>query len=337
MDEDRFLKAAIAVVVLFVVGVVLKLARPVLIPFILAVFLSYIIDPALTFLTRCRCPRREAVLIVMALMFVFFYLLGALVYSSGKSLAAELPRYQERLNDLSVFLAKGVGPFKVDLSAALEKLEIEKIGAFILSAIGPFFSVLGKLLLVFLFLIFIVSGRGRAAAKIQKALGDGRSGRIKAVIEAINAQTRKYLLIKTAMSLANGLIVWIVLAIFGVEFAPLFGFLAFVLNFIPDIGSLVATALRVGFAFFQFGTFWTPFWILVITVGLDTILGYFLEPKIMGKGLGLSPLLVFFSLLFWGWLWGIPGMILSVPLTAVIKIVCQNVPALRPVAVLMGP
>jgi hypothetical protein len=115
-----------------------------------------------------------------------------------------------------------------------------------------------------------------------------------------------------------------------------FGFLAFVLNFIPDIGSLIATALRVGFAFFQFGTFWTPFWILVITVGLDSIFGYFIEPKIMGKGLGLSPLLVFFSLLFWGWLWGIPGMILSVPLTAVIKIVCQNVPALRPVAVLMG-
>ncbi len=336
LDEDRFLKAAIAVIVLFVVGVVLKLAQSVLIPFILAVFLSYIIDPALTFLTRCRCPRPGAVLIVLALMFVFLYLAGALFYSSGKSLAAELPRFQGRIGEIARFLEKGVGPFKVDLSSALGKLDIGKIGALIVSALGPFFSVLGKLLLVFLFLIFIVAGRGRAAAKIQKALGDGRSGRVKAVFDATNAQVRKYLVIKTAMSLVNGLIVWIVLAIFGVEFAPLFGFLAFVLNFIPDFGSLVATVLRVGFAFFQFGTFWTPFWILIITVGLDSIFGYFLEPKIMGKGLGLSPLLVFFSLLFWGWLWGIPGMILSVPLTAVIKIVCQNVPALRPVAVLMG-
>lgn len=336
MDEDRFFKAAMAVVVLFVAGVVLKLARPVLIPFILAVFLSYIIDPALTFLTRCRCPRREAVLIVLALMFVFFYLLGSLVYSSGKSLVAELPRYEERLGDLTRLLEQGVGPFKVDLASAVGKLDMDKIAAFILRAIGPFFSVLSKLFLVFLFLIFIVSGRGRAVAKIQKALGDGRSKRISAVIEATNAQVRKYLVIKTAMSLANGLIVWVVLSLFGVDFAALFGFLAFLLNFIPDIGSLVATALRVGFALFQFGTFWTPFWILVITVGLDSILGYFVEPKVMGKGLGLSPLLVFFSLLFWGWLWGIPGMILSVPLTAVIKIVCQNVPALRPVAVLMG-
>jgi len=337
VDEDRFFKAATAVVVLFVAGVVLKLARPVLIPFILAVFLSYIIDPALTFLTRCRCPRREAVLIVLALMFVFFYLLGALVYSSGKSLVAELPRYEERLGDLTRLLEQGVGPFKVDLASAVGKLDMDKIAAFILRAIGPFFSVLSKLFLVFLFLIFIVSGRGRAVAKIQKALGDGRSKRIGTVIEATNAQVRKYLVIKTAMSLANGLIVWVVLSLFGVDFAALFGFLAFLLNFIPDIGSLVATALRVGFALFQFGTFWTPFWILVITVGLDSILGYFVEPKVMGKGLGLSPLLVFFSLLFWGWLWGIPGMILSVPLTAVIKIVCQNIPALRPVAVLMGP
>jgi AI-2 transport protein TqsA len=337
LDEDRFLKAAIAAVVLFVVGVVLKLAQPVLIPFILAVFLSYIIDPALMFLTRCRCPRPGAVLIVLALMFVFLYLAGALVYSSGKSLAAELPMYQDRLGDLIRFLEKGVGPFKVDLSSALGKLDIGKIGAVILSAIGPFFQLLGKLLLVFLFLVFIVSGRGRAGAKILKGLGAGRAGRVQGALEAINGQVRKYLLIKTAMSVANGLIVWIVLALFGVDFAALFGFLAFVLNFIPSIGSLIATALRVGFAFFQFGTFWPPFWILVVTVGLDTILGNFIEPRVMGKGLGLSPLLIFFSLLFWGWLWGIPGMILSVPLTAVIKIVCQNVPALRPVAVLMGP
>jgi len=337
VDEDRFFKAATAIIVLFVAGVVLKLARPILIPFVLAVFLSYIIDPPLTFLTRCRCPRPGAVLIVLALMFVFLYLFGALLYSSGKSLVAELPKYEARLDDLVRLLERGVGPVKVDLASAIGNLDIDNIAAVILAAIGPFFTFLGKLLLVFLFLVFIVSGRGRAAAKIPKALGDGRAGRVRSILEAINGQVRAYLVIKTAMSLLNGLMVWAVLAIFGVDFAALFGLLAFLLNFIPNIGSMVATTLRVGFAFFQFGTFWTPFWILVVTVGLDNLLGNLLEPKIMGKGLGLSPLLVFFSLLFWGWLWGIPGMILSVPLTAVVRIVCQNISALRPVAVLMGP
>ena len=101
MNEDRFFKAALAIVLLFVAGFVLKLARPVLLPFVLAVFLSYIVEPALTFLTRCRCPRPAAVAAVLAMMFVFLYLAGVLVYSSGKALVSELPKYQERFADLA--------------------------------------------------------------------------------------------------------------------------------------------------------------------------------------------------------------------------------------------
>ncbi len=337
MDDDKFFKGALVVVLLFISGVVLKLARPVLIPFILAVFLSYIIDPILKFLTRCRCPRPWAVPIVLVMMAVFLYLVGVLAYSSGKAFVAELPKYQDRLGDLARILGKGIGPFKIDVPAALGNLDINQAGGVILRAIGPFFTVLGKLLLVFLFLVFIVAGRGRVEAKIPKAIGDGHAGRVHGILDRINSQVRKYLVIKTAMSLVNGLTVWIVLKAFGVDFAALFGLLAFLLNFIPSIGSLIAAVLRVGFAFFQFGTFWTPFLILIITSGSDAIMGNLVEPRIMGKGLGLSPLLIFFSLLFWGWLWGIPGMILSVPLAAVIRIVCQNVPGLKPAAVLMGP
>ena len=336
MDDNRYFKAALAAVLLFILGVVLKLARPVLIPFILAVFLSFIIDPALTFLTRCRCPRPGAVLIALGLMFVTLYLFGVLAYTSGKALVAELPKYQDRLNDIGRFLENGVGPFKVDLSSALDSLDIGKVGAFILRAIGPFVGILGKILLVFLFLVVIVAGRGRFGTKLAGTLDEGRAGRARGIIAGIDAQIRKYLVIKTAVSIANGVMVWIVLVCFGVDFAALFGLVAFFLNYIPTIGSWIATVLRVAFAFFQFGTFWVPFWIFVITNGLDMILGNVIEPRITGKGLGLSPLLVFFSLVFWGWLWGIPGMILSVPLTAVIKIVCQNVPSLRPIAVMMG-
>jgi len=337
VTDSAYFKVVLAVVLIFVTGFVLKLARPVLIPFILAVFLSYIIDPVLTFLTGCRCPRPAAVVIVLVLMFVLLYLAGVLVYTSGKAFVTELPKYQERLADLSGMLQKAADRYNVDIPAAIGSLDVNRVGGFVLKAIGPFFDILGRVLLVFLFLVFIVAGRGRAEAKIPKAIGDGHAGRVHGVIERINVQVRKYLVIKAVMSLVNGLTVWLVLRIFGVDFAALFGLLAFVLNFIPNIGSLMAAVLRVGFAFFQFGTFWTPFWVLVLTVGFDSIMGDLVEPRVMGKGLGLSPLLVFFSLLFWGWLWGIPGMILSVPLTAVIKIVCQNIPSLRPVAVLMGP
>jgi AI-2 transport protein TqsA len=335
-DENRALKIGLAIILLFAAGFVLKLARPVLVPFILAVFLSYILDPALTFLTGCRCPRPWAVALVLALMSVVLYLLGVMVYSSGKALVAELPRYQDRLADITHILEKGIGPFKIDVPSALGSLDVNKVGGFVVKAIGPFFGLLGKLALVFLFLAVMVAGRGRAEAKLVKFFGDGQSSRVRALLDRINLEVRKYLVLKTLISLANGLEVWLVLALFGVDFAALFGLLAFLLNFVPNIGSLIATVLRVGFVYFQFGTFWTPFLVLVITVGIDEILGTVIEPRVLGKGLDLSPLLVFFSLLFWGWLWGIPGMILSVPLTAVIRIVCQNIPALRPVAVLMG-
>lgn len=335
-DESRALKFGLAIILLFAAGFVLKLARPVLVPFILAVFLSYILDPALTFLTRCRCPRPWAVLIVLALMSVVLYLLGVMVYSSGKALVAELPKYQDRLAEIGRFLDRGIGPFKVDVPSVLGSLDIDKVGGFVVGSIGPFFGVLGKLALVFLFLAVIVAGRGRGEVKLLKLAGDGRSSRVRSLLDRINHEVRKYLVLKTLISLANGLEVWLVLTLFGVDFAALFGLLAFLLNFVPNIGSLIATVLRVGFAFFQFGTFWTPFLVLVITVGIDEILGTVIEPRVLGKGLDLSPLLVFFSLVFWGWLWGIPGMILSVPLTAVIRIVCQNLPALRPAAVLMG-
>lgn len=332
---DRLFKAAAAFIVLFVVGIFLKIARPVLLPFVLAFFLSYIVDPVLAFLCRKRCPRPWSLAIVLALAFAVLALVGVLVSASLKSLAEELPKYQGRLGEIVRLLQTGWGPIRLDVAETIGRLDIDKVASVILKVVGPFLVFVGKLLLVFLFLIVIVIGKGRGMERLLTALGGSWRDRIATVLDSTDAQIRRYLVIKTGMSLANGVIVWLVLALFGVDFAPLFGALAFVLNFIPDVGSLVATVLRVGFAFFQFGTFWTPFWVLVLTVGLDSILGYFIEPRVMGRGLGLSPLLVFFSLLFWGWLWGVPGMVLSVPLTASAKILCQNVPGLRPLALLM--
>jgi predicted PurR-regulated permease PerM len=128
----------------------------------------------------------------------------------------------------------------------------------------------------------------------------------------------------------------VVLSAFGVDFAVLFGFLTFLLNFIPSLGSIASIGLASIIAAFQFGSVFPALWILLLLVGLDAVISNFLEPKLMGQGLGLSPLVVLFSLFFWGWLWGIPGMILAVPLMAIIKIVCANVPALTSVAVIMS-
>jgi AI-2 transport protein TqsA len=338
-DDNRFFRIAVGVIVLFILETVLSAARSVIFPFILAVFMSYVIDPVATYLIKLKIPKPAATALILFGAFFAFYLIGAVVYASGKTLAAELPRYGRRVTDLADFLGKSLGglPVKLQIANLFDRINLQNMGSLVLSSLGPFVGLVSKLFLLFLFLTFIVAGRGKATAKVRKALPPATAARVMEGLENINVQVRKYLVIKTVMSVVNGLTVWIVLEIFGVDFALLFGFLAFLLNYIPNIGSLMAAVLRVGFAFFQFGTPWIPLWILVITVGLDMIMSNLVEPRVMGKGLGLSPLLVLFSLVFWGWLWGIPGLIMAVPLMAVIRIVCQNVPVLRHVAVLMGP
>jgi AI-2 transport protein TqsA len=112
--------------------------------------------------------------------------------------------------------------------------------------------------------------------------------------------------------------------------------LTFLLNYIPTIGSIFATAFPVIIAVFQFESLWPALWILLILTLIQQSMGNFIEPKFMGEGLGLSPLVVLFSLFFWGWLWGILGMILAVPLAAMVKIVCSNIPSLKFVGELMS-
>jgi len=337
MDDTGFLKVAVGFIALVVAGVVLKLAKPVLFPFFLAIFISYIINPILEFLTRRKVPKFLAVLVLILTTFSLMYLLGAVFYSSGKAFAVEFPRYGQQLQTLLAKLESshfmGV---HWNLPTLLEAINVEKVASIAVSALGPFFSFLSTLFLVLVFLVFILAGRGCSAAKIERSFSPGQAKKIAAILENMDGQIEKYLAIKTAFCVLNGILVGVVLALFGVEFAVVFGFLAFILNYIPNIGSTVAIAVPIVIAFLQYGSVWRCLAILIIVVGLDSVMGNFLEPRFMGRGLGLSPLVVIFSLIFWGWLWGIPGMVLCVLITAVIKIVCANIPSLRPVADLMS-
>jgi predicted PurR-regulated permease PerM len=142
--------------------------------------------------------------------------------------------------------------------------------------------------------------------------------------------------VKTLVCLITGVLTAVVLALFRLPFAVAFGVLAFFLNYIPTLGSIIATGLPVLLAAFFFGSLGPAAGILVLLMAINLVLGNFFEPRLMGKGLGLSPLLVFFSLFFGAWLWGIPGMILAVPILAVLKIIFANVPSLRILEAIMS-
>ncbi|MGB2764714.1 MAG: AI-2E family transporter [Candidatus Aminicenantaceae bacterium] len=338
MKGNKVIVACLVIMVIFIVGVVLRLAKPVLFPFFLAVFLSFILSPILDFLTRKKIPRAVSILFIVILAFFIIYLLGILFYSSGKSFASEFPEYGKKISSIITSVQE-----KIKLALPewepedwVGQLDINRIGGLFLSSLGPFFTFMSNLFLVFIFLIFILAGRGNIKVKVKNSFNSGRASQIIDVIEKIDNQIQKYLAIKTAVSFSTGVFATVVLLIFGVDFAIVFGFFTFILNYIPNIGSIIATALPVAIAVFQFETLWPAFWIFIILGSIQMTLGNFVEPRVMGQSLGLSTLVVLFFLFFWGWLWGIPGMILSVPTAAIIKIVCSNIPSLNFMGELMS-
>jgi predicted PurR-regulated permease PerM len=140
---------------------------------------------------------------------------------------------------------------------------------------------------------------------------------------------------KTLVNLGIGGLVALLLSLFGVDFPLFWGFVAFLAHYIPSIGAIISVALPTVFFFLQFSP-GTALLVTLLNLGLQFFLGNVAEPRVMGTSLDLSPLLVLLSLIFWGWLWGVWGMVLAVPITSTLKIICENVPALAPLAILMS-
>lgn len=339
MQGNKIITAFLGLIVVFITGVVLRLAKPVLLPFFLAIFLSFILYPVLDFSSnRLKIPKVISIFLILIVTFFVIYLLGAFFYSSGKAFASEFPNYGQKISSILGSLQEKLklAPYRWDPLEWVEQLDINKIGSFLFASLGTFFSFISNLFLILIFLIFILIGRGNTKPKIQSSFSKKRAAKIIKVIQNIDSQIQKYLAIKTVVSLVTGVLVTIVLLLFGLDFAIIFGFLTFLLNYIPTIGSIFATAFPVIIAVFQFESLWPALWILLILTLIQQSMGNFVEPKFMGEGLGLSPLVVLFSLFFWGWLWGILGMILAVPLAAMVKIVCSNIPSLKFVGELMS-
>jgi predicted PurR-regulated permease PerM len=338
MNGNKVATACLVIIVVFLFGLLLKEAKPVFFPFFLAVMLYFLMSPALDFLTRLKIPKAVSILFLVIITFFIFYLLGALFYSSGKSFAAELPKYGQRLQSIidSIQMKLQMPQIEWETLDWTKQFDLGKVGGFVLSSLGPFFSFMANLFLVFIFLIFILSGRGKVKNKVVNYYPKEKSERFITMAQNIDSQIQRYIAIKTLVSFLTGVFAGIVLVIWGLDFAIVFAFLTFILNYIPNIGSFIATVFPVAIAIFQYDTIWPAIWICVILITLQQVMGNFVEPRLMGKGLGLSPLVVLFSLFFWGWLWGIPGMILATPMTAIVKIVCSNIPELRVVAVLMS-
>ena len=311
----------------------LKAASSLILPFLVAVFLSMITLPLLNWLQAKRMPTPLAVtLTIIAALLV----LGGIVVLVGGSIAAftdEAPKYKERLELMSSgardwLQAQG---FSVSDQIAAYLINPAQAVDLVSGALRGVAGVLSNLLLVLLAIVFILSEAAGFPQKLRTAFGkdDGwdRFGHIR-------AEVQHYLGIKTLTSLVTGSIVAAALAIIGVDFPLLWGMLAFLLNYIPTFGSILAAIAPVLLASVQFGP-GRAIAVALVFVAVNILIGSFIEPHFMGRRLGLSTLVVFFSLVFWGWVWGPVGMLLSVPLTMIVKIMLENTEDLKWMGVLL--
>ncbi len=323
-----------AAVVIIIGG--LKLAAPLVVPFLLAAVLATILIPPMNWLTNRRVPLPLAMLILSLGLVLIWIPLAAIVGAAFDDFYAAHPAYQAKIQAMVASAAVWLGEHGVEAGrAAIEDLVkpaaalsfVRQIGSGLGTALTNFFLIL-------LTIVFILLEASSFPAKVRDALGD--RGDVLDSFREFSERLQEYLRIKTLVSLMTGGTIALWLWIVGLDFAMLWGVLAFLLNYVPNIGSIIAAVPAVLLALVALD--WGGA-LLVIAgfAAVNMVFGNIVEPKMMGKGLGLSTLVVFLSLVFWGWVLGPVGMLLSGPLTMAVKIALETDPRSRWFAVLLGP
>ena len=335
----HFLVMAAATII--VIGGI-RFAGPLLIPFVFAAFLAILCLPAVDLLTRRRVPTVVAVLLVVLVLGGIMSGVGAIVGTSINQFTEAVPKYEQRVDQLWASVETWVEnlPFELlperpsneQIVKPLEVIKPGQVMGFIGTGLKGVLAALQNTFLVILTLVFMLLEGTTFPTKIRLAFGGG-SGSLDR-FSVVTGQVQRYLAIKTVTSLSTGLLVGGWVGIVGLDFAVVWGLVAFLLNYIPNIGSIVAAVPAVLLAFVQLG--WGPG--IAVAVGylvINVLIGNLIEPALLGRSLGLSTLVVFLSLVFWGWMWGTVGMLLSVPLTMMIKIFLENSEDLKWAAVLL--
>ncbi len=253
-----------------------------------------------------------------------------------------IPAYGSRINELDLLVTEKVASF-LNLRPGetfLSRMDINWINIALTSLTNissQFATIIKNILLIFIFLFFLILERHTLTPKIIEAFNSKRSKIIVSIAQRTTHQISRYLFIKFTISLITGILFYLTASVTNLDFAILWGLSAFVLNFIPSIGSMIATIITIAMAVIQFTPDWISIiYVAVLTISIQTVLGNIIDPRLQGVQLGLSPFVLLVSLSLWGFIWGIPGMFLAVPLTSMIQILCVNIESLRPIAILLG-
>lgn len=324
----------VASLVVIIAGI--QAASSIVTPVLVAVFLAAILASPVTWLERHRVPRGAAVLLVTLGTLGVVGGVGVLIGAALGRFVDALPVYQARLERQFDQFAAWLGSYGLGIS--LQELWHGVEPGRALHLIGNLLTEVGGLVgngvLTLLIVAFILLEGKSLAVKLRAAFGQDAEA-LRQLGRFLDA-FKVYVAIKTLMSLATGALVWLLLRVLGIDFPRIWGLLAFLLNYIPNIGSIIAAVPAVLLALVQYG----PTKALLVVAGylvVNNVLGVAIEPRLMGRGVGLSPLVVFLSLILWAWVLGPVGMVLAVPLMVGLKLALEVSESTRWLAILLGP
>jgi len=329
---------SVAIIIYFLV-----VAKRLLIPFVIAVAIWYLIESLSLVISKMslkksankKIPRWLS--LIFSTLFIIGIFIGAvkIVIDTIRSMTARLPDYEERFqiffSQLPDFLGLG------DIESVTDLVQEINLGA----TAGPVFDTLTNLLasviLVIIYVIFLLLERKLFRIKLKNLLKDKSTyDNFRNILSQINESIRTYISVKIFTSFLTGFLSYLVMEIMGLDFAIFFAFLIFLLNFIPSLGSITATSLPLLFSIIQFGSLGTFFILLVLLIGIQIVVGNYIDPRMMGSRLNISPLVIILSLVTWGTIWGFAGMIFSVPITAVLIIIFNQFPETKPIAIMLS-
>lgn len=335
--SNRILNPLLAAASVVVIVAGLRAASPIVVPFLVAAFIALLCSPALFWLRARGVPNALALLIVLSGLLGIGAVFGGLVSTSINEFTRLLPSYQARFGTVVEDLVRRLAASGIDFGASPEEanpFDPQTAAGIAGNLAGSLGTFVNSAFLIFLTVFFILLEASSIPRKVQEAFG--ASTQLDDQVAEVATAIRRYLVIKTIASSFTGLFIYLGLMALGVKFAPLWGLVAFLLNFVPAVGSILAAVPTVALALVDGG----PELALAVTIlylAVNLTIGTFIEPQILGQGVGLSPLIVVTSLVFWGFVLGPVGMVLAVPLTVILRITLDNQPQTQWLAVLLGP
>lgn len=323
---------------------IFKTLSSVILPVIFALILAFTLLPLIQFLNiKLKFPWILGTFSIIFLLIIVIFGISSLLVSSLSSIFSEYPKYETKFLYIYQLIAQ---QFNLEFDAGQSFIEnvwkylqvrqyIQKGAIFLSTGLVSFSK---SVLLILLLLTFLLLEIRFTKKKISRNLNESSKSTVLSIIQTVINETQKYLSIKFFVSLATGFLVTIVSIIFGLDFPIVWGFLAFLMNFIPTFGSIISVLITTLFGLLQFypESILKVILLFILLVAINFTIGNIIEPKIEGEQLGLSPFVILVSLSLWGWIWGFVGMILAVPMTVICKIVCENISYLKIIAVILG-